>query len=347
MSKGSGGTPLSVNVESEHCALIKRIQILSQKKKERRGTVERSASEPTDLLPPKAEDSDLSAPNAVAEEKVDFFVPTLTGKGTRDSQGIMDVATFRLSKKEKRVGEILRHELSDGYVEVSAGAHGMATVWDYDIVLMMVSHLTEAMDLYREGKGSKPSRVFRPRTTDILQFARRGDGSRQAEEIEAALDRLRNTTIKTRRDKGKLRITEAEGLITRYRVLSRTDTKKIRLVEIEVPEWIYREVVSSKRPTVLSVHPDYFLIRSGIGRFIYRLARRCAGQSSAKWSFETLYKRSGSSGTAKRFFQNLRAVIQSNNLPEYTLLEQPGNSGPQLVMKRRSSLISPPRNDQE
>lgn len=72
----------------------------------------------------------------------------------------MDVAVFRLSKKDKRAGELIRYDLPDGYVEVSAGAHGMASAWDYDIVLMMVSHLTEAMNRYREGKGGKPGECF-------------------------------------------------------------------------------------------------------------------------------------------------------------------------------------------
>lgn len=206
---------------------------------------------------------------------------------------------FRLSKKDKRAGELIRYDLPDGYVEVSAGAHGMASVWDYDIVLMMVSHLTEAMNLYREGKGGKPGRVFRLHVSDILRFARRGNGSSQVKGVEAALDRLRGTTIKTVRESGKFRTTEAEGLIARYRVLSRTDTKKISSVEIEAPEWIYREVTEGKRPEVLTVHRDYFLIEPGIGRFIYRLARRAAGRDSAKWAFKTLYERSGSGGSFK------------------------------------------------
>lgn len=211
------------------------------------------------------------------DEQSDFFAPTLYDVSTRDSRSVMDVAVFRLSKKDKRAGELVRYDLPDGYVEVSAGAHGMASVWDYDIVLMLVSHLTEAMNRYREGKGDKPRRVFRPHVSDILKFARRGDGSRQVEEVEAALDRLRGTTIKTVRENGKFRTTEAEGLIARYRVLSRTDTKRISSVEIEAPEWIYREVVDGKRPEVLTVHPDYFLIEPGIGRYLYRLARRALG----------------------------------------------------------------------
>ncbi len=152
-------------------------------------------------------------------------------------------------------------------------------------------------------KGRQAGRVFRPHVSDILKFARRGDGSRQVEEVEAALDRLRGTTIKTVRENGKFRTTEAEGLIARYRVLSRTDTKRISSVEIEAPEWIYREVVDGKRPEVLTVHSDYFLIEPGIGRYLYRLARRAAGRTEAKWSlprFTSAVVRRGRSRSSPR-----------------------------------------------
>jgi hypothetical protein len=111
-------------------------------------------------------------------------VPSLYDVGTKDSRSIMDVAVFRLSKKDKRAGGVIRYELSDGYVEVKAGPDGMASVWDYDLVLMMVSHLTEAMNRYREGRGEKPGRTYRPHVSDILKFCRRGDGRRQADEVE-------------------------------------------------------------------------------------------------------------------------------------------------------------------
>lgn len=275
-------------------------------------------------------------PRTQDDDQPDFLVPSRYELATKDNRGLMDIALFRLSKRDKRAGELIRYNLPDGYVEVSAGAHGMASVWDYDIVLMMVSHLTEAMNRYRNRKGEKPGRVFRPQIRDILKFARRGDGSRQVEEVESALDRLRDTTIKIVRENGKFRTTESEGLIARYRVLSRTDTKKISSVEIEAPEWIYREVIDCRKSDVLTVHPDYFLIAPGIGRYLYRLARRAAGKSTAKWAFRTIYERSGSTGTLKKFTENLRKVISANNLPEYTFMEKPGQSGPQLIMRHRS-----------
>ncbi|MCY1382572.1 Replication initiator protein A [compost metagenome] len=87
---------------------------------------------------------------------------------------------------------------------------------------------------------------------------------------------------------------------------------------------------------MLTVHPDYFLIDPGIGRFVYRLARRAAGKDSATWGFRTIYERSGSTGSFKEFCRILRGIIEANDLPEYQLSEQEGQSGPMLHMVHRS-----------
>lgn len=280
------------------------------------------------------------------DEQADFFVPTLYDVATKDSRSIMDVAVFRLSKKDKRAGETIRYELTDGYVEVKAGPDGMASVWDYDIVLMAISHLTEAMNRYRNGRGEKPGLAFRPHVSEILKFCRRSDGGRQYEEIEGALDRLKNTTIKivrtTRKGRGSrlMREAQAEGLIGNYKTVSYADTGRVAMVEVEIPGWIYREVVEVENPEVLTVHPAFFLIEPGIGRFLYRVARRAAGKGEARWAFRTIYKRSGSAGTFKEFCRILRGIIAVNDLPEYSLSEVPGKEGPTLVMAHRDAVPS-------
>lgn len=283
----------------------------------------------------------------------DFFVPALYDIATKDSRSIMDVAVFRLSKKEKRIGETIRYEMADGFVEVTGGPSrlhkvtnreigGMASVWDYDIVLMAISYLTDAMNRYRAGQGEKPGRVFQPNASEILKFCRRSDGGRQHEDIEAALLRLTSTVIRvvrTRPGKGgrPIRADAAEGLLNRYAVLSYADTGKVATLEIEVPNWIYSQVVESINPEVLTVHPSFFLIEPGIGRFLYRLARRAAGRTEARWSFKTVYERSGSTGTFKMFTFNLRDLIKSDDLPEYHLSEEAGQEGPILAMTYREA----------
>lgn len=272
----------------------------------------------------------------------DFFVPLLYDVATKDSRSIMDVAVFRLSKKDKRANETIRYERADGYVEVVSGEAGMASVWDYDIVLMAISHLTDAMNLYRQGRGEKPSRIFRPHVSEILKFCRRSDGGRQYEEIEGALKRLSTTFVEvvtTTQAKGKraLRTAKGVGLINGYETVSYADNGRLTSVSIEVPQWLYNEVVEIKSPAVLTVHPEYFLIEPGIGRFLYRLARRAAGKARARWTFQLIYERSGSVGTFKEFCRILRKLIAANDLPEYGLAEVLGKSGPLLVMIHRDA----------
>ena len=273
------------------------------------------------------------------DQAADFFIPVLYDLGARDSRSVMDVAVFRLSKKDRRVSEVIRYDLPDGHVEVSAGPAGMASVWDYDLVLMAVSHLTEAVNRYREGKGEKPGRVFRPYVADVLKFCRRSDGGKQKDDLVQACLRLNTTHVAVQRFKksknGRIvTISEGEALISRYKITS-NQAGNPEHIEIELAEWMYREVVDGKNPDVLTVHPDYFLIDPGIGRFVYRLARRAAGRRQAKWAFQTVYERSGSAGTLNKFAFTLRRLINSNKMPEYELTEEAGLSGPLLVMTYR------------
>lgn len=278
------------------------------------------------------------------DSQSDFFVPVLYDVAAKDSRDIMDVAVFRLSKDKKRPNEKIRYERPNGYVEVVSGDVGMASVWDYDIVLMAISCLTNAMNLYRQGRGEKPSRIFRPHVSEILKFCRRGDGTRQYDEIEGALKRLSTTFVEvvtTEKNDGKrpLRTAQGVGLINGYKTISYADNGRITSVEIEIPQWIYSEIVDVNSPAVLTVHPEYFLMTQGIGRFLYRLARRAAGKTRAKWSFHTIYQRSGSTGTFKKFTFTLRSLIEANNLPEYMLSELPGKVGPLLVMTHRDARL--------
>lgn len=270
----------------------------------------------------------------------DFFTPVLYDVGARDNRGVMDVAVFRLSKKDKRANSVIRYDLPDGFVEVSSGPHGMASVWDYDIVLMAVSHLTEAMNRYRDGKGDKPSQIFRPHIGDVLKFCRKENGGNQKDAVAGALLRLSTTYVgieRTNMLRGKLlTTTEGENLIGPTKTISNAKNGKVEYIEIKIADWMYNEITQGVKPDVLTVHPDYFLSESGIGRFVYRLARKAAGKDTAVWGFKTIYDRSGSQGSLKEFNRLLRELIADDNLPEYSLAEEEGKEGPMLRMVHRS-----------
>lgn len=296
-----------------------------------------------DHLPIKAAPTNRLRDDMGAREQLDFFVPSLYDVGARDSRSVMDVAVFRLSKRDTRAGKTITYALPDGTVTVSAGIHGMATIWDYDLVLMAVSHLTEAMNRYREGQGEKPGRVFRPHVLDVLKFLRRSSGGKQRLSLLDTCLRLNTTHVAIKRvKKGKngnaYTVAEGEPLIQRYKVIMNQRTNSPEYLEIELAQWMYQEIVEGKTPEVLAVHSDYFLIDAGIARFVYRLARRTAGKKDSKWSFQTIFERSGSNGTFYKFTENLRKVIQANNLPEYDLREEDGKTGAQLIMTHRQYL---------
>nr|WP_230397103.1 hypothetical protein [Pseudomonas asiatica] len=66
----------------------------------------------------------VASKNEEEVELVDCFI-SADGIAIKDCRHFMDVALFRMSKKEKRAGEVIRYNLADGYVEVKAGPDGM------------------------------------------------------------------------------------------------------------------------------------------------------------------------------------------------------------------------------
>lgn len=280
------------------------------------------------------------------DNQPDFFVPNIADIAVKDSLSLMDLALFRLSKRHTRKAEIIKHQLSHATVEIAGGAHGMASVYDYDFVLFCVSYLTEGMRLYKAGRGELPHRTFTPHAADVLKFCRLGDGGQQYAAIEGMLDRLTSTNIKIVNHSKKSKIREARGgfrMVESYTVTSQTNTGHVATLEVTIPDWIYKGIVNHQKPEVLTVHPDYFLIEGGLARFVYRLARKAAGGGVARYRFATIQERSGSCDTARKFAWRLRELIKANALPEYELTEEEAADGqPILSMLHRAAIDAPP-----
>ena len=100
------------------------------------------------------------------DAQLSFFVPSIHDAPIKDDFNLMDIAPFALSKT---TGEgVIRYELKDSIITVEGGAQvGLATAYDYDIVISMISHLGDATRRYRidNSKGLRPTlppRVYRP-----------------------------------------------------------------------------------------------------------------------------------------------------------------------------------------
>lgn len=281
------------------------------------------------------------------DAQLSFFVPSIYDAPLKDDVNLMDVAPFSLGKN-KRGGEI-RYELKDCIITIDGSASaGLATVFDYDIFLHMVTSLAEEsrryrLDLDKGLRSDVPARIYRPITSEILKFCRRSSGGKQYKDLEAALDRLQGTRIKILNlTGGNRREVVAMPLIQTFKVISKTTTGNIDQVEIGIPDWVYNGVVREKgNPQILTLNPEYFLITQGIGRFIYRLARRAAGKSGlARYSVRELHKRSGSTQGLPQFTFQVRQFVSSTRMfpfPDYDLELVAGKREEVLVMRQRKA----------
>ncbi len=281
----------------------------------------------------------ISRPAPADDAQLMFFVPSVHDAPIKDDFNLMDIAPFSLSKSGG--SGVIRYELKDSIITIEGGAEvGLATAYDYDIVINMISHLAEATRRYRidESKGLKPNlppHVYRPAAAEILKFCRRELGGKQYEDLERALARLQATRIRITNLKGDSdakdrRATESFPLIGRYKVVSRTNQDRIDQVEIEIPGWVYEGVVRPDgKPTILTLNPDYFLLSRPITRFIYRLARKAAGETTAFYSLRELRKRCAAKVPMRKFKKTIEEIVdltQTKPLPDYDLrLEDRGH----------------------
>jgi hypothetical protein len=291
--------------------------------------------------------------NAPADDgQLSLFVPVIFDAPLKDDVNLMDIAPFTMSKNRRLT--MLRYELNDSIITVAGSAeHGLATVFDYDIFLHMLSYLNEEVRRYRieEGKGLRPtlpSQVYRPSASHILKFCRRSSGGRQYKDLEAALDRLAGTRLKVvPLHGGKRREVMNVPFIDKYRVVSETANGHIDHVEIHIPMWVYDLVVRGKgSPHILTLNPDYFLIGQGLGRVVYRLARRAAAKGEARYSIAEVHKRSGSSQALPQFTQILKQLVANSKvfpLPDYDLDLLPGRTGQLLRMRYRGEGAASPK----
>ena len=203
--------------------------------------------------------------------------------------------------------------------------HGMATIWDADILIWAASQIVEARDA-----GLRTSRLMAATPYEILNFIGRGVGLRDYQRLKAALDRLQSTTVAT-----SIR-QPAEGRRHRFSWINEWQERTDRSgrpagIELIVPDWFYRAVLDDA--LVLTIERAYFGLTGGLDRWLYRLVRKHGGKQRNGWRFDFrhLYQKSGSLSPFKRFAFELRDIIRRQPLPGYTLFIEVERGGRVLL----------------
>jgi plasmid replication initiation protein len=263
----------------------------------------------------------------------DLFAASFADIPVRDQRDTMERPFFSLAKKP-RVSPIEYH-VGDVWVEVSANPKfGMATIWDADILIWASTQVTEALD-----RGLKPSRTIHFHPYNLLKAIRRETGGEHYRRLRASLERLTHTAVRTNiRGQGKKKVASFHWLESWTEVIDEK-TGDTAGMTMTLPDWLYDGILM--RGGVLTIHEDYFLLTGGIERWLYRVARKHAGQQEHGWSFtmRQLYEKSGSTARISDFAIDVRKAVEANSLPEYFMNSFKNQEGDETVhFVRRSEL---------
>ncbi len=262
-------------------------------------------------------------PRHPADERaqLDLFRALPGDLAPRDAQDLMAYPFFSLAKS-KRLAPIA---FKAGAVVIRVEAvpeHGMATIWDADVLIWAASQIVEARDA-----GLKPSRLMAATPYEILNFIGRGVSLRDYDRLKAALDRLQSTTIATSIRQPTERRMHRFSWINEWK--ERADAHGRPLgIELILPDWFYAAVLDDA--LVLTIDRAYFDLTGGLERWLYRLVRKHGGRQEHGWSFDLphLHAKSGSLSAFKHFTYDLRDIVRRQPLPGYRLAIEVATDGP-------------------
>ena len=256
--------------------------------------------------------------------QLDLFRALPGDLAPRDAQDLMAYPFFSLAKS-KRLTPI---DFKAGSVTIRVEAvpeHGMATIWDADVLIWAASQIVEARDV-----GLRPSRLMATTPYEILNFIGRGVSLRDYDRLKAALDRLQSTTIATSIRQPTERRMHRFSWINEWKERADHRGRPLGLALI-VPDWFYAAVLDDA--LVLTIDRNYFRLTGGLERWLYRLVRKHGGKQEYGWSFDFphLHAKSGSLSPLKHFAYDLRDIVRRQPLPGYRLTIEQCLGGPEIL----------------
>jgi len=291
-----------------------------------------SPSEPTDQINRGEYMSKRLPPRG--DHQPDLFSANFADIPIRDQRDTMERPFFSLAKRPRFAP--IEYKVGDVWVEVSANPKfGIATIWDADILIWASTQITEARD-----RGINASRTIHFHPHHLLKSIRRPTGGEHYKRLRAALERLTHTAVRTNiRSEGKTKGSSFHWLES-WTEVSDEKTGEPSGMTLTLPDWLFDGILM--KGGVLTIHEDYFLLTGGIERWLYRVARKHAGQQEGGWQFtmRQLHEKSGSASRLSDFAIDVRKVVEADSLPEYTAMLHKNDEGEEVIHFLRRSLLN-------
>lgn len=245
----------------------------------------------------------------------DFFLADLFDYALKDDGVSMEAPIFSLSTRPDLSSWSWTSKDGSKQVEVTPSIKGRATQFDKDVLIYVISQMTEALNRERP---DADNRVVRFTVYDYLVATNRHTSGREYKSLSDTFSRLRGTLIKTNIKTGDKDIDDTFGLIDRARIVKMSRDAHMIAVEVTLSEWLFNAVQARE---VLTIHPDYFRLRKPLERRLYELARKhCGHQTMWRIGLALLQEKAGSKGTLREFRRMVREIIEADTLPDYRLV---------------------------
>jgi len=241
--------------------------------------------------------------------QADLFVADILSATPKDDMASMEHPLFALRAGDHRVRA---YERNGCKITVKPGVDGCATIFDKDLWIYCISQMVEA-----KNRGREIARTVRFTAYDFLRVTNRDTSGRAYIRMGQMLERLTGTRIETNIQTAGRRERGFFGLIDSAKVIERDGNDRMVAVEVTLPYWLFRAVDAWQ---VKTLSRDYFRLRKPLDRRIYELARKHCGEQE-KWcsSIATLHKKSGSAAGEREFRRLVKALVESGELPDYSI----------------------------
>ena len=245
----------------------------------------------------------------------DFFLADLLDYAMKDDGASMEAPIFTLATQPDLSTWHWQSKDGNRAVTVTPSVLGRATQHDKDVVIFVVSQMTEALNRDREDAKNKAVRFV---VYDYLMSTNKPTGGSSYQRLEAAFERLAGTRMKTDIKTGGQRVKEGFGIIDKWKIVEKSpDDERMIAVEVTLSDWLFNAVQAHE---VLTIHRDYFRLRKPLERRLYELARKHCGQQAA-WTIglDLLREKSGSRSHIRAFRNQVLAIKGADTLPEYRM----------------------------
>lgn len=244
-----------------------------------------------------------------------FFLCDLFDYALKDDGASMEAPIFSLSTKPDL--SIWEWRSLDGnkYIKVYPSVLGRATQFDKDVLIYVISQMTDALNKNREDANN---RTVRFRVYDYLVATNRHTSGREYKNLRLAFERLAGTRITTDIRTGGQRVREGFGIIDSWTIIEKSPVdERMIAVEVTMSKWLYNAVQAHE---VLTISENYFRLRKPLERRLYELARKhCGKQTLWRIGLALLREKCGSKSSLKLFRHSIREIITKGPMSDYRL----------------------------